>query len=112
MPHRRHSVCFVTRYVYDEKASERFHMDVVQEVDDSRMTPARWVESQRRLNSIKDPLARKLIALHRECGSGNGECDDVEVGLEERAPSWGCETTALIAAHYGIEFPPGDDITP
>lgn len=87
-------------------------MDIVHEVDESRMTSARWVESQRRLNAITDSLARKVIALHRECGGGDGECDDPDVALEEQAPGWGCETTALIAAHYGIEFPPADDIAP
>lgn len=101
----------MTRYAYDEEASEQFQMDVVYEVDESQMTPARWVESQRRLNAINDSLARKIIELHRDCGSGTGECDDVEVGPHERAPFWGCETTALVAAHYGIEFPPGEDLT-
>src|SRR5690349_3966945 len=55
------SVSGVTRHEYDEEASERLHMDVVHEIDDSPMTPARWIESQRRLNAITDPLARKII---------------------------------------------------
>lgn len=99
----------MTRYEYDEEASERLHRDVVPEIDDSPMTPARWLESQRRLYAIADPLARKVIELHRDCGSGTGECDSAdELEIAGRSPYWGCETTALVAAHFSIEFPPGD----
>lgn len=101
----------MTRYEYDEEASQRLHMDVVHEVDDSPMSPARWLEAQRRLNVIADPLARKLIDLHRDCGSGTGECDSGdEFETDERLPNWGCETTALIASHFNIDFPPSDDL--
>ena len=63
----------------------------------------------RRLNAITDPLARKIIELHRECGSGTGECDSGDgFDPEDRQPYWGCETTALVASHFNIEFPPGD----
>jgi hypothetical protein len=47
----------MTRYEYDEEASERLHMDVVYEVDDSPGTQSQWAESMRRLNRIKKPLA-------------------------------------------------------
>lgn len=96
----------MTGYEYDEEASERLHMDVVHEID-GRPTPvARWVDAMRRLNAVDDPLAREILALHRDCGSGAGECDrDFEaVAMAERR-GWGCETTALIAQHYGVEFP-------
>jgi hypothetical protein len=99
----------VTQYEYDEETSERLHMDVVHEIDDSPMTPARWIESQRRLNAITDPLARKIIELHRECGSGNGECDSGdELDPAGRQPYWACETVALVASHFNVEFPPGE----
>lgn len=99
----------MTRYEYDEEASARLHMDVVHEIDDSPMTQSRWLEAQRRLNTINDPLARKIIALHRDCGSGTGECDSTDdLDRGERHPYWGCETTALIASHFGIDFPPGN----
>lgn len=103
----------MTKYVYDEEASERLHMDVVHEVDDRPRSLREWLRARRRLNVVKDPLARRIIELHRDCGSGNGECDsslDDPVPMAERT-DWGCETTSLIAAHYGIEFrtPAGDD---
>jgi hypothetical protein len=102
----------VTRYRYDEEASAAWHMDVVHEVPDGRATSvARWVAAQRQLNAIDDPLARKLVALHRDCGSGDGPCDEFDDDERPRAAArgdWGCETTAIIAAHFGISYaPPG-----
>ncbi len=92
----------MTRYEYDEEASQRHHMDVVYEIDDSRIPVVRWVDRMRRLNAINDPLARKLIALHRACGSGSGVCDGVGLGEAPGRAGWGCETTELIASHYSI----------
>ena len=99
----------MTRYEYDEGASERLHMDVVYELDDSPGTKSRWVESMRRLNTVKDPLARRILALHRDCGSGSGSCDsdeDISVPWTERR-DWGCETTATVAQQFGVEYPRG-----
>ena len=96
----------MTKYVYDEEASERLHMDVVYEVDDRPGSMSEWLAARRRLNAVKDPLARRIIELHRDCGSGQGECDsglDNPVPMAERT-DWGCETTSLVAAHYGIEY--------
>jgi hypothetical protein len=95
----------MARYEHDEEASQRLHMDVVYE--DDRPTPvARWVDAMRRLNSIDDPLARRILALHRDCGSGSGVCDS---GFEDepiaRRVDWGCETTSVIADHFGVEYP-------
>lgn len=74
---------------YDEEASVASDMDVVHEVPDAKPLPiARWVESMRRLNAIQDPLARRLLALHRDCGSGSGMCDGLEddsVPISERS---------------------------
>jgi hypothetical protein len=100
----------MTRYEYDEKASEVHHMDVVYEVDDTPTPVAQWVDAMRRLNTINDLLARRILALHRGCGSGSGACDSLD---EEGVPiagrhGWGCETTALIADHFGVEYPVGD----
>lgn len=54
-------------------------MDVVHEIDDAPApapaSAARWVDAMRRLNTINDPLARQLLRLRRNCGSGTGECD-------------------------------------
>ncbi|WP_183098731.1 hypothetical protein [Nocardioides pelophilus] len=97
----------MTRYEYDEEASERRHMDVVHELDDGPTPVARWVSAMRLLNSIDDPLARKILAIHRDCGSGGGECDsmdDESVPMNDRR-EWGCETTAVIAGHFGVEYP-------
>jgi len=60
----------------------------------------------RRLNSIDDPLARRLVKLHRNCGSGHGACDSGSPGepMAQRT-SWGCETTALIADHFDVTYP-------
>jgi hypothetical protein len=73
------------------------------------VTATRWVEAMRRLNSIKDPLARQLLRLHENCGSGLGVCDGPDgggVAIPQRA-YWGCETTELIATHFGVEYPRG-----
>ncbi|KRF34675.1 hypothetical protein [Nocardioides sp. Soil805] len=96
----------MTRYEYDEEASNRLHMDIVHEIDDRPTPVARWVDAMRRLNSINDPLARRLLAIHRDCGSGSGTCDSDPDGepINHRR-DWGCETTAAIAHHFGIEFP-------
>jgi hypothetical protein len=94
------------RYEYDDDASSRLHMDVVHEAEDATPTPvARWVHAMRRLNAIDDPLARKLVRLHLDCGSGTGECDagDDRVPMDRR--DWGCATTALIAEHFAVEYP-------
>ena len=100
----------MTRYEYDEEASERLHFDVVHEIDDRPAPVARWVDAMRRLNAIDDPLARKILALHRDCGSGAGECDSGlgRVPMAKRS-EWGCETTAVVAAHFGVEYPTGSD---
>lgn len=94
------------QYEYDEEASQALHMDVVHEVDDAPVTVERWQESCRRLNEITDALARKVLALHEKCGTGDGQCDG---GILEQSgwqfPGWPCETTALIADHFGVEYP-------
>ncbi|MET3962842.1 hypothetical protein ABIE44_002776 [Marmoricola sp. OAE513] len=92
---------------YDEEASNELHFDVVHEVDDGPTPVARWVEAMRRLNSIDDPLARRILVLHRDCGTGNGECDS---GEDDGVPmgarfDWGCETTRLVADHFQVAFP-------
>lgn len=99
----------MTRYEYDEEASQRLHMDVVYEVDDRPTPVARWLDAMRLLNSINDPLARRLLALHRDCGSGTGPCDscvddDDGFPMNDRR-HWGCETTAAIADHFGLNYP-------
>jgi hypothetical protein len=95
----------MTRHEYDEEASERLHMDVVHEIDDRQVRVSRWADAMRRLNEINDPLARRILALHRDCGSGTGECDS---GLDEMPMAmradWGCETTAAIATHFGVVY--------
>jgi len=96
----------MTRYQYDAEASERLRMDVVHEIGDSPTSPARWLAAMRRLNAIDDPLARKIVALHRDCGSGDGPCNsDDDPDLTEDRAGWGCETTATIAQHFGVQTP-------
>lgn len=93
--------------MYDEEASAAERMDVVHEIDDRPIPVSRWVDAMRSLNTIEDPLARKLLALHRDCGTGDGECDsvdDITAPITDRR-DWGCETTSLIAAHYNITYP-------
>lgn len=92
----------MSRFEYDEEASERLRMDVVHEIEEGSGSSFNWVEAMRRLNAIDDPLARKILALHRDCGSGTGECDSRDGELGERL-GWGCETTALIAEHFAVE---------
>ncbi len=87
-------------------------MDVVHEVDErAPMSASLWIEAMRRLNVIEDPLIRRILAVHLDCGSGTGTCDGMEaegVPLSERN-DWGCETTELIAQHYGVDFPQGSE---
>lgn len=98
----------MTRHEYDEEASKRLHMDVVYEVDDTPFSMSRWISAMQRMNSIKDPLARRLISLHRECGSLDGVCDSAdEVMTTRRINDWGCETMSLIAHHFEVEYPSG-----
>ena len=52
----------MTRYEYDEEASAAWHMDVVHEVDGSPAPVSRWVDAMRRLNTINDPLRRKVLS--------------------------------------------------
>lgn len=98
----------MARFEYDEEASAAWHMDVVHEVSEDKPVPiARWVASMRRLNAIRDPLARRLVALHRDCGSGSGVCDGVEgeaVPIFNRS-GWGCETIETIAQHFEVQYP-------
>ena len=100
----------MTRFEYDEEASAALHMDVLHEVDDRPTPTARWIDAMRRLNAIEDPLARKLVALHRDCGGGSGPCDSVDDDPEpmNHRNSWGCETTEVIAAHFGVSYPVPD----
>jgi hypothetical protein len=84
-------------------------MDVVREVDDTPAPVSRWWTQCGRLNGIDDQLSRKILALHRDCGSGQGVCDaDLEdvKPMAQRA-DWGCETTQLIADHFGVDYPAG-----
>lgn len=78
----------VTRYVYDEEAGRALHLDVVHEMDErAPMSATLWIEAIRRLNVIEDPLIRRILAVHLDCGSGTGACDDMEaegVPLSER----------------------------
>lgn len=96
------------QFEYDEEASAAEQMDVVYEVaDDGPVPVTRWVEAMRRLNTIRDPLARRLLSLHQDCGSGGGVCDSVDgdfVAIAQRS-RWGCETTEVIAGHFGVEYP-------
>lgn len=80
----------MNRYEYDEEASAAWRMDVVHEVDDSPTPVSRWVDAMRRLNTINDPLARKLLALHRDCGAGTGVCDSLDDDPDpmDRRSSW------------------------
>ena len=98
----------MVRYVYDEEASAALHMDVVHEVEDPGPVPvSRWVEAMRRLNGIRDPLARQILAIHRGCGSGDGVCDGYESDAipKSRRSHWGCETIEVVAQHFGVEYP-------
>ena len=93
---------------YDEEASQAEHMDVVHEIE--LHSPAEhqraWLEAMRRLNAIEDPLARQLIALHRDCGDGDAVCLACD-SKEGPSPRFPCETLELVAAHHGVSWPPG-----
>ena len=67
----------MTRYEYDEEASTAELHDVVHEIDDSPAPVSRWLDAMGRLIAINDPLARELLALHGDRGSGSGVCDSV-----------------------------------
>lgn len=59
---------------------------------------AAWVQAMRQLNGIEDPLARKLLRLHRDCPADDGcDCDGSGTML--------CRTTLVIAEHFGLKLP-------
>ena len=91
------------RHEYDEDAAARWLLGAVV---DSPLTRAQWLESRRRLDSVTDPLARRLVGLHRMCGTGDGRCDGQDVGPEPRrsASVWGCETLDVIAQHHRLAW--------
>lgn len=96
----------MSRERYDEEASQRLNMDVVYEVADvGPIDPLLWVEAMRRLNSIDDPLARKIVELHRDCGSGDGVCDAYDHEDSASGADWACETMSVVAAHFGVKYP-------
>src|SRR3546814_2187645 len=97
----------MTRYEYDEEASAAWRMDVVHEVDDSPTPVSRWVDAMRRLNTITDPLARKLLALHRDCAAGTVVCDSLSADPDpiDRRSRWCCPPTALIADPFSVRSP-------
>jgi hypothetical protein len=95
----------VAKFEYDEEARAAWRLDVVHDVRQDKPVPVpRWIEAMRRLNAIRDPLARQILVLDRECGSGTGACDNADDVVPEIADRlrWGCETTEVIAA----SFPP------
>lgn len=98
------------RHEYDEEASAAELRDVVYPVAGSTAPVARWVDAMRRLNAIDDPLARKLLGIHRDCGSGSGVCDGSDYPDAPSWSDWGCDTTRVIADHFGVEYPRAPDL--
>jgi hypothetical protein len=98
----------VARFEYDDEASAVEQTDVVYEVTDDGpcLLLAGW-SCWRRLNGMEDPLARRLLALHRDGGSGMGACDNSHeepVPISQRS-GWGCETIEAIADHLDVDYP-------
>ncbi len=94
----------MTKFVYDEDASERLHMDVVHEMDDTPTPAARWVDAMRQLSTINDPLARRLLALHRDCGSGTGVSpDDASSAVEVEDLFRDCHVVGEVETVYGAQ---------
>jgi hypothetical protein len=112
----------VAKFEYDEEASAALRLDVVHDVRQDKPVPVtRWIEAMRRLNAIRDPLARQILVLDRECGSGTGACDNADDVVPEIADRlrWGCKTTEVIAASFRCRVPRGtcalnalDPVTP
>lgn len=94
---------------YDEEASRTEQMDVVHEVEVHSPAEHRraWLEAMRRLNAVEDPLARRLIALHRDCGDGEYQCRACGSADEEPFSRFPCETLELVAEHHGVSWPLG-----
>ncbi len=83
--------------MYDEEASRALHMNVVHEVVEREpMSLNLWVEAMGSLNVIDDPLIRKILAVHLDCGSGTGACDGME---PEVVPIGGARRLGL--PHHG-----------
>jgi len=97
----------MARCEYDVEGTAAEDMNVAHEVPGDPVPVVRWVESLRRLNAVQDPLVRRLLALHRDCGSGSGVCDglDSELILMSARAEWGCETTPTIAHHFDVQYP-------
>lgn len=86
----------MTKYAYDDVASERLQMDVVYEVDDRSGSLSEWLAARRRLNAIKDPLARRIIELHRDCGSG--QVSATRASMIQRR--WPIARTGAVRRHH------------
>ena len=98
----------VAKFEYDEEASAAWRLDVVHDVRQDKPVPVtRWIEAMRRLNAIRDPLARQILVLDRECGSGTGTCDNADDVVPEIADRlrWGCKTTEVIAGSFRCRVP-------
>jgi hypothetical protein len=92
----------VAKFEYDEEASAAWRLDVVHDVRQDKPVPVtRWIEAMRRLNAIRDPLARQILVLDSECGSGTGACDNADDVVPEIADRlrWGVRNDG---GHRGI----------
>lgn len=79
----------------------------------ARQRQERLAETQIWLNNlatIRNPLALKLLKLHKK--DERGACDGCDMdGYECDAPEWPCRTVRLLAEHFGqpapewVEFP-------
>jgi hypothetical protein len=85
----------MSRHQYDEEASAAWHMDVVHEVDDS---PHQFLSGWMQCVASTRSTIRSSASSWR-C---TATADPVD-----RRSTWGCETTELIADHFGVEYPRG-----
>lgn len=60
------------------------------------------------LDSLTDPLARRILALHHAKDVEAPKCDGCDMdGYECERPEWPCRTVRAVAEVYGIDLPAG-----
>lgn len=57
-----------------------------------------------KMDTIRSPMARKILELHSP--NGREECEGCDVdGYEVEQPQWPCRTVHLVAQHFGRPAP-------
>lgn len=80
-------------------------MDAIHEIHDEAVRVAPWLDAMRRLTSINNAFARSFSPCIETVEPGKVPATpkwrDVPIRL---STGWWCETTALVADHFGVKY--------